>query len=62
MSDKPWTLAERFDYARYMAKSGKSKDEIMERCGLLELTAICIVNKERPGEIPTLAKNIKVES
>ena len=57
----PWTLSERYDYARYMARQGKSLDEIIEKTNLLECTVECIVNRERPGEIPTLGRKEKAE-
>lgn len=49
-----WTLAERYDLAHMMAKDGKSIEDICEACRLTRETAICIINKHRPGTIPTL--------
>lgn len=51
-----WTLAERYDYARHMAKQGKTVEDIAEKCRLTKETAICIVNKERCGEVFTLGQ------
>ena len=55
----PWTLSERYDYARFLAKEGKSVEEIQERCKLTLFTVECIVNRERPGEIQTVGRNQK---
>lgn len=59
MTDAPWTLAERFDYARHLAKIGVSVDEIAKTCRLTRYTAECIVNSERPGTIDTLGRTRK---
>ena len=58
-TDKPWSLAERFKRAHDMAKRGDSLATIVEVCGVAEFTAVCIINRHRPGEIPTLARNCK---
>lgn len=44
----PWTLADRFHLAHLMAKDGYSVDDIVERSGLLRVTAVCIVQRVRP--------------
>ncbi len=56
---KAWTLAERYDLAHMMANDGKSIEEICEACRLTRETAICIINKNRPGTIATLGSNNK---
>jgi hypothetical protein len=57
--DAPWTLAERFARAHLLAARGDSLDTIIEVCGIAEFTAICIINRHRPGEISTLDRNCK---
>lgn len=58
-SVEPWGACHRYDYARYLAREGKSVEEIQERCRLTLFTVECIVNRERPGEIDTLNRNQK---
>ena len=56
MNTEVWTLAERYDLAHHLAKSGSSLEEICKMARVTEHTAICIINKHRPGEIPTLGR------
>ena len=63
-ADRPWTLVERFDRAKQMAREGRSIEEIEAECSLEPDTVKCIRQRERPdysspNAFASLRKNMK---